>query len=1576
MPDPVSPQKIKKERFIEAVASQVTKKGYGFVPFIGSGISHGSGIMVGTALGQYLSYAIWRCVAGYESGKNAGRDGMTLVSKGWPGRPTQIQSQQVSEWATSWYCQLLDQHKIHPDMANGFNLADLYRPANIQYRLPPAMPQAFDQKTFDEWKWSDPQNLMSVERLRLINKSILELHSGQLMDSVQHVFTPCQGVSRTSRRYIVETAIRSLHDWRLALHFLARLRQVDGLLHLAPECDQYVIDSFNIFITRGRKPCLAHQMVSFLVRPLRIRKLLTTNFDTLLEDAFRDIDVPVQVFSIERNSRLPDPNSVSMHKTLIKLHGSLHETRADYSLDESPDDQDKEAFLRYLWPTETDQPVALPCHLLVLGTSIPDKRNVELIKHVCDRIPEFHIYIVVYDSGTADSIADSFGAEYRDRITYTVANSLDLILYELYQVITHSLPPAGFKFEFTQYVPPFESESRFFPYRMKSRLFLEKQNPFEMTEDAGDWEKPFESAEKFRSELLGTIGKAKDRIVVLDGKIAVTKVGAIIFYELWKRERKECIWFELEDFDDPALLLSELFRTVSQRLGLYSIENVSIEFPCSLSAEEERDFIPNSSARHGSDEPGATAKCRDWRGYKEWEKRVELKVRTLIQHFGIEPSHWCLFFYGRNVAGSCSGIHDEVEIWKASRMDWKRPRFRILAGMMSLLVKIGFRVLYIPYTPLKHGRYKKIALNAILRERIPDRKELEKLLDVGAQNEFVDDEHHKVECGYLRLEFDVQKDFWLPDVINQTALYFLGSSENDIRLRRRRFLYASTLFRQSRHISALMSEAVQKSRDRYECFLQVKQCRGEAGSEAQYDEPGNTEEREDNVRWVRFLYQKKIRFFNRKPGGFAWMFRDVRLLSSVLLELSDQPYQGSQNLKELRTRIHFWIGEWYLRAFYSSNHVDPLKEAIYHKLMSVRTVLHADLRHTKGKDKSQLAYRVALLSASLSSIAKILMISRESLRYWVAGHQGARFFYWESMRVALGLAEDFDFVDITDRKRSAKSRVALARFVNYVGTLIGDDNGGYSLQEDALTQIQNLLRSIQRECFKLEREMLRNSNYYIGVSPGNGRGFALVGKKVHLVLMETTGQHVTVDLNIPVGFEPGVKWENIFKKNIHCSRKEVAEQFDELWKVCERHLKSGDNFLVSKIKDIKHDCIDELSMQSGLLYAFLQLANEYTYWLVRQAKYENRCLCMLKLRVGIEAKGKGKRSGQVKISTEMLETQQLTVRRHWELVGVVSQMSLDLIHNLDPSYLYREHRLKIRLLTFCGLSLGRLSGFHDAHQVLNEATGLAYGMSVSDSRREMVILRLRRAEVHLLEATEIGKELYGLVREEQSLSGRAANGEKMAPFHLATKNHQILCKYRSHLSKLDDAWTVLGEVESMLSSCMHSAFWCGKYYYLRIMVYAEHCVPRSDEGELIYRPKSCGELENAGENLLNFLEQGLLCCGDDEYRKLCFLNLIAKASKKMALFLVQLQRHSGQRYVADFKFRVVQRICRVLVGVADVRDLREEIACWDDLLPCREWKKSSSGFKDFRYGVVINFEKEIGPLRPRSKRASTRRTRA
>jgi hypothetical protein len=120
---------------------------------------------------------------------------------------------------------------------------------------------------------------------------------------------------------------------------------------------------------------------------MRIRLLLTTNFDTLLEDAFLDVHCPLAVFDVHKSSGLPHAHLVHAQPSIVKLHGGRYGTRADFSLDDEPTDNDKKAFVEYL---------SGPAHLLVTGCSATDIRIISLIAHALKNREQTQIFWICH----------------------------------------------------------------------------------------------------------------------------------------------------------------------------------------------------------------------------------------------------------------------------------------------------------------------------------------------------------------------------------------------------------------------------------------------------------------------------------------------------------------------------------------------------------------------------------------------------------------------------------------------------------------------------------------------------------------------------------------------------------------------------------------------------------------------------------------------------------------------------------------------------------------------------------------------------------------------------------------------------------------------------------------------------------------------------------------------------------------------------------------------------------------------------------------------------------------------------
>ena len=269
--------------FIKHLASQV-RAGFGIVPFVGSGCSSASGILMGGQFNDYLAWTVCVCVADrrqhYGNAVEVIGPRWNLREAGWPPFPSETQIQFARSWVLREFCALAKACGLHvEDDTSTYTVRgvdqDLAAPAEpdalaglLHIPFVPPFLRA------NQVRWN---GLMDGQRLRQLHAVLSKegLLQGGLM---RPEYSP------TSSDAIVERAIRSLYDWRATLHFLAELQLApDGHTLFLVERDPAVIDGFNVHITQGRRPNFTHTMLCHLREPARARIVLTTNFDTLRE---------------------------------------------------------------------------------------------------------------------------------------------------------------------------------------------------------------------------------------------------------------------------------------------------------------------------------------------------------------------------------------------------------------------------------------------------------------------------------------------------------------------------------------------------------------------------------------------------------------------------------------------------------------------------------------------------------------------------------------------------------------------------------------------------------------------------------------------------------------------------------------------------------------------------------------------------------------------------------------------------------------------------------------------------------------------------------------------------------------------------------------------------------------------------------------------------------------------------------------------------------------------------------------------------------------------------------------------
>ena len=80
-------------------------------------------------------------------------------------------------------------------------------------------------------------------------------------------------------------------------------------------------------LEKGLSPAISHRLLAFLQLKLGIPLIFTTNFDSLLERAFRGEGLRPAIFDIHKDAELPTPDLVHRQLSIIKLHGSAYGLR-------------------------------------------------------------------------------------------------------------------------------------------------------------------------------------------------------------------------------------------------------------------------------------------------------------------------------------------------------------------------------------------------------------------------------------------------------------------------------------------------------------------------------------------------------------------------------------------------------------------------------------------------------------------------------------------------------------------------------------------------------------------------------------------------------------------------------------------------------------------------------------------------------------------------------------------------------------------------------------------------------------------------------------------------------------------------------------------------------------------------------------------------------------------------------------------------------------------------------------------------------------------------------------------------
>lgn len=138
---------------------------------------------------------------------------------------------------------------------------------------------------------------------------------------------------------------------------------------------QELIDALFGRLARHRRPGLSHQFLAHLCNLLRIRTILTFNFDPLIETALNEEHLRNRVFAMEHGTQLPSLSLLDDAISVIKMHGGTHNILVDERVDYRVSPEYRRSFSNLVG----DNPL-----LIVLGCSGNDRRLRELVQGVIE----------------------------------------------------------------------------------------------------------------------------------------------------------------------------------------------------------------------------------------------------------------------------------------------------------------------------------------------------------------------------------------------------------------------------------------------------------------------------------------------------------------------------------------------------------------------------------------------------------------------------------------------------------------------------------------------------------------------------------------------------------------------------------------------------------------------------------------------------------------------------------------------------------------------------------------------------------------------------------------------------------------------------------------------------------------------------------------------------------------------------------------------------------------------------------------------------------------------------------------
>lgn len=363
---------------------------------------------------------------------------------------------------------------------------------------------------------------------------------------------------------ILWQAVGAVADWRAMLNLLSRLSIINNKNNrneiILKHPDHRIIDSFFVNLTKGKKPNSSHMLMAHLSDILRIKIILTTNFDNLIESAYQAFFFRIAVFDVHMDVSLPDADFVRAQRSVIKMHGGRYGLRADFSLDKYPTTDDVEKFVSYLslYRNKDYTPISEnQRNLLVMGIAPITGRTIALISRTMIKLKNLKVFWICHKEEEKEKVIKSFKVilnilyksreiekdqidEYINRnLNISVVSDLSLFWLELYQNIFLSLPPAGVQFP------------SIWPYPPKSYLNIINKSEY--------------NAKLKELKILINNPLAVTNIIYVYGEYGVNSLASNLFYQ--QSNKYHCLWIDVNKFINPQDFSYSIILAIVNKIG-------------------------------------------------------------------------------------------------------------------------------------------------------------------------------------------------------------------------------------------------------------------------------------------------------------------------------------------------------------------------------------------------------------------------------------------------------------------------------------------------------------------------------------------------------------------------------------------------------------------------------------------------------------------------------------------------------------------------------------------------------------------------------------------------------------------------------------------------------------------------------------------------------------------------------------------------------------------------------------------------------------------------------------------------